>query len=613
MQRLSRHTPQHYVSSASHLSLPPECCVPGSKNLLFLGEGKSQIYRGPALQGGVSGGRVMFPLTDGGYASLGDASTQGIGSIVGLIARAFAFVGSGPVYLNGVTRSVSATTAAQMILYRAGSFSGANTGPYVMGLSRPTAPTIAVTPTVNTEMSGTVSIVIWFVRSVTGGRSRASLPSAVLVVDGKKVRLTIPSGDLTTASNNGYDRIGIGVSRFGYGFAGPHYEYRDAVIDTEIAISSLTTVDGVANSYELSWTDASLAGQALAPSLDFTPPAFVYMGALEDVLFGVGAYGDATSGVSSTSPGTAIVYSLPVFIESFPPDNILFLPEAPTGALSRAAEGFCFVLCKNSLHVLFYTGGRNTLSLRTIWPNVGFVAQHNAFLGEGGQLVGFSSGKRGLVRIGREGEPETAWAADVADDTRNWVAANVIGGYDGDHTLEIFGHDKTLLCFNPSARGGQGAWSTPLDLTGKITGSLCACVTVGGGLLLAANDGSTIRLYNFNGGTGTVAEVFFPEQFVDAESASILRLRVAFRGDPATFLRLKLFRNGNPVPAYDSGSLAPAGTGKQLLPTRKPDVRCARTYQAYLQMTGTTNDDYGPDLVELRGEVSNITLSGVAA
>jgi hypothetical protein len=474
-----------------------------------------------------------------------------------------------------------------------------------MGLSQPTAPTIAESTTVNAEMSGTVSAVIWFVRSATGGRSRASTASAVLVVDGNKVRLTVAGADLTTASTNGYDRIGIGVSAFGFGLSGPHYEL------TEIAISSLTTVDGVANSTELSWTTASLAQAELAPTLDFPPPAFVFMAALEDVIAGIGAYGDSTSGVSTTSPGTAIVVSLPVFIESFPPDSILFLPEAPTGVLPRASEGFCFVACKNSLHALLYTGGRNPLSLRTVWAQVGFLAPHNMTLAEGGRLYGFSSGKRGLVRIAEDGEPDTTWAARVAEDTRSWTAANVIAGWDGDHQLVVFGHAQTILAYNPAA----DVWCAPLDLSSKVTGNLCACVTVQGGLLLATTDGTTIRLYDFNGSTGTVCEIYLPVQMVDAESANVFRFRAAFRADTTPgSVRGKLFANGSATAAYDSGDVTLSRAGQQVLSfSPSPNVRNARTLQAYFKITGVGGSDCGPDFVEALGESSGVVLKGVAA
>jgi hypothetical protein len=611
MRPLARHAiTGGYFASSNPLAVPPGCIVTGSKNLLFLPGGRPQIPKGPVLQGGVAGGRAMFNLPDGGYGSLGDATTAGIGSIVGLVARAIAYVGAGPLYLNGVSRAVSASTAAQILLYVSGSYTGAGTGPFTMGVQRALAPVIAETPTVDAAMSGTISTVHWFIRSATGGRGRASEASNILVVNGKTVRHTVNALDVAAAAALGYDRLAIASTVFGFGAAGPYYFLK------EIALSSLTTVDGVANSTELQYTSNDLSQAELAPVLDFTPPAFVFMAALEDVLSGIGAYGDPVAGVTATEPGTAVVTSLPVYIESWPFDNISYLPEKPTGVLSRASEGFCFIACKNSLHAQLYTGGRNPTTVRTIWAQVGFLSQHNMTLAEGGRLYGYSSGKRGLVRLGEDGEPETAWAAAVAEDTRAWVAQNVVCGWDGDHQVFVAGHGQTLLCFAPALYGqGHTGWSAPYDLTGKVTGNLCACVTVGGALLLATNDGATVRLYSFNAGTGAVCEVYFPVTVVDAESAQIFRLRGGFRADnTANPVQLKLFVNGAAAAAYDSGNIAVSRVGQQPIPVPvRPNQRNAVEFQPYLKMTGTGGDDCGPDYLEALGEVSNVVLSGVSA
>ncbi len=574
----------------------------GTLNLMFDGENRPQIYKGPAVINSVNGGRIMDNLPDGGYASLGTGAGAGNGSIITLTGMAFAFTGEGALYINGVSRSVAASTTPQMLLYVSGSYSGAGTGPFVMGIERASAPTIAETPTADANMSGTISAGIWFVRSATGGRGRASTPSNVLVVNGKTVRLTVDASDLTVASTLGYDRIGIAVTIFGFGLAGPYYFL------LEMDIADLTTVDGVADSVELQFTSASLAQAELAPSLDFMPPEFPFMTALEDVAVGVGAYGDTAAGVSPSSAGTAVVTSLPIYIESYPPDNISFLPERPRGVVSRAEEGFSLIPGENSLSALLYTGGKNPTTLRGIWPQVGFRRRQNMTLAEGGRLYGFSSG-RDLVRLGNEGEPETAWAAPVASRVRGWDPDSEITGWDGRHKLVVFGHLKELLAFAPAMNQGRGGWCSPFDLTGKITGDLCACVTVRGQLLLAANDGTTVRLYNFNAGTGSVCEVYFPEVMTTEQSMTVMQIVAALRADSTGFpVRLKLFKNGDTsAAAYDSGDITLTRTGFQNLFVR-PSLRCARTVQAYLKMTSAGGSDVGPDFLGLGGEQDEVAL-----
>lgn len=594
MKELSRHLiTRGFWSVTNPVLQPPGTLARGSKNLLRVA-GRTVAWKGTAsLGGGLIGGRFMANIPNGSYASLGDKSTAGIGSIIGLIGRAIGYIGAGQLYLTGVSRSTSASTALQFILYRSGLYTGSDTGPYTAGLSQMTAPTIAEHSTnTSTVNSGTTSARVWFVRSTTGGRGRASTPSATIVVSGKKVRLTIASGDLTTASANGYDRIGIGLPQWGFGFSGPHYEY------SEIAISSLTTVDGVANSVELEWSSGDLIGKPLAPIDDYPPPAAVFAVAIEDVVAVIGCYGDSTSGVSATSPGTAIAVSLPVFIESFPPDNLLFLPEAPIGVLSRAADGFSFVGCANSMHALLYTGGTPALSLRTIWPNTGIAAAHNMCLGEGGRLYALTA-QRGFVRIGEDGEPEVKWSEPVADIISGWTLANAVVGWDDDHQQVVAAHGSTLLGYNPQ----RDEWSTELDATGLITGTFCACVTQDGELLLSANNGvADIGLYGFNRGTGRTWEAYLPSVPSELISDDIYQVIGMGRFDVANTVTVKVFRDGNTSSPVQTLTFTPS-TGPQHFPQAKLQfsARDCRSHQIYISHQ-SAGGDAGIDWLATAGE-----------
>lgn len=596
MKELARHIIERgYFSATNPVLQPPGTLARGSKNLLRLSNG-IKAWKGTSIVGGgLIGSRFMANLPNGSYAGLGDKTNAGIGSIVGLIANAFAYIGTGPLYLTGVSRSTSASTALQIILYRAGLYTGSNTGPYTAGLSQMTAPVVAEHSTnTSTVNSGTTSARVWFVRSTTGGRGRASEPSATIVVSGKTLRLTIDSADLTTASSNGYDRIGIGLPQWGFGFSGPHYEF------SEIAISSLTNVDGVANSVEIEYSSGDLIGKPLAPIDDFPPPAGVFAVAIEDVVAVIGCYGDSTSGVSATSPGTAIAVSLPVFIESFPPDNLLFLPEAPVGVLSRAADGFSFIGCKNSMHALLYTGGSPALSLRTIWPNTGIQAAHNMCLGEGGRLYALTA-KRGFVRIGEEGEPETKWAEPVADIISGWTLANAITAWDNDHQCVIAAHGSELLAYNVQT----GDWSTPLDATGLITGTFCAGVTQDGAALLSTNNGvADIGLNTFNGGSGRTWEAYLPSAPSKMISDDVFQLIGMARFDnTSNAVTIKIFKDGDTATPVQTLTFTPTVTGPQHLPQAKlqANARDCRSHQLYISQLGT-GGDAGLDYLVSLGE-----------
>jgi hypothetical protein len=570
-------------------------CAFGSKNLLFGGNSKATAYKGPLINAAIVGGRVMFNSPDGGWAGLGNHTQNGIGSIVGLISRVMGFIGQGLLIINGGSRAVSASTAFQLLLYKGGSYFGGTTGPVTAGLNVPTAPVIATTPNASTINSGTTSARIHYVRSTTGARSRASTASNVLVVDGFKVRVTIDAADLTYAASVGIDRIGIDLPAWGFGSTGPHYQY------IEIATTSLTTVDGVANSYELEYSSTDLVGKDLAPIDDFTPPAAVFAVAVMDVVALIGCYGDTTSGVTATTPGSAIAVSLPLFPESYPPDNLLILPEPPVGVLSRASDGFCFVGCKNSMHALTYTGGRIPLNLQTVWSSTGIAAQHNMCIAEGGRLYAYAGQP---ARINNTPEPDTEFGDRVSEDMASWIQSAVVLGWDAKGKFVVYAHGQTILAFNVQTE----EWSTPLDLSTLIIGNICATVTVGNELYFATENGANVRFYAWNSGTGSIWEVWSGERLSVDEASQALRLKIGGRFDNTTYtLAAKMFRNGDRTNHAVSKSMTPTRTGFQILPTMKLNVRGAKTHSIYLTHRSTGGDD-GPDGVRVEGTTSGVSL-----
>lgn len=571
----------------------------GSKNLLLTGAGKVTAHQGIAIVASKTGTRSLFQIPDGTFAGLGGGATVGIGSIFGLIARAIAFIGAtSNLVINGISRAVNASTALQILLYKSGGYTVAGTGPLVAGIVQMSAPVVAVTPNASTLNSGTTSIVTWFVRGATGGRGRKSSASVVLVVSNFKIRVTISSGDLTVATNNGYDRIGIGVTKWGFGAVGPHYEV------IEIAISSLATVDGVANSYELEYSSAEL--NTLAPLDDFPPPAGVFAAALEDVVCVIGCHGDIALGVSATSSGTAIAESLPVFIESFPPDRLHFLPGAPVGVLPNPSGGFAFIGCLNSMNALSYTGGSSALALQGIWATIGIASPTAFFLGEGGRLYCFSNGKRGIVRLGPAGEPETEFAGDVADYVASWDPAAVVGGRDNDFNLDAFCHLREAVAFNDQL----GRWCAPLDFSNTLTANevICAAVTINGQLILASRDtvntAAALKLWTLHGGAGTVWDAYFNWNRSQDISDDIYLVEFTVRADTiANPIVLELFKNVDESTVRETKSFTLTNTGKSHL-IKKCDLKAAKSHRLHLRGT-SVGGDAGPESLRVSGDSSN--------
>lgn len=517
----------------------------GSRNWLMTGQGKLVGYKGPELIDGETGGTVMMNAAEG-YASLGDAITEGVGSVFRALTALF-FIGVGILKYNGASLNAVATSVLSLRLLENGTYAGTT---LQAGLAQPSAPTIFTKSpgagfTGQVLNQGTHSVDIWRVRSSTGAKSLASLPSNVVVTAaGMTIAITFP-----LPSSNGDDRWGIGTPKTG--FPGPFYELREideskivtvpltdgaitatdatftstaavftaddvgrkiwvqgagaAGADLETSIASFTdantvellvaagttvsgantlygaVVSGIARTVEFEWTDGALAGQPLAPTVDyFPPPSAVFGGTINDTMFLDGCYGDLQN---PDSLGATIAMSLPLNFEAWPPDSLLYAPEPPTAVASRPSDGYCYRAGATTLGIISYTGGDPPLTYHLLWPSTGCLKPHNMVMAGGGRLY-IWTGKQGWARINSNGEPEADFAIPFADDTEDFDPAKVVLGWDVDHQQVCAIHEKMILPYNEATE----LPGTPCDLTGKIRGSVISAVTVDNGLRLCANN-----------------------------------------------------------------------------------------------------------------------------
>lgn len=524
-QPLAAMRPQRYMGSAD-IGDPTlaGAMITGSTNYVFTGRGRPKVWPGLGLQVGVTGSRSLFNVSNT-YAGLGDGATDGIGSVFSSIARAIFFLGQGDLRITGGAVRAAASTTMQLILYRSGSYSGAGTGPYQVGLAQPSAPTVAArTPsggTITGKLSGTYSIGITRVRDATGAESKVSTASAVFSADTQSVRATFPALD-----SNGQTRWGIYCTKAGYGSSGPLYFFR------EISDSDLSTIDGIPRSIELEWNDGDLF-PIFAPLDNDPPPACVFGLGLEDIVLGIGAYGDVTSGVAAATPGTCVVISLPLYPEAFPADNehILYLPGPPTGVVTRSARNYAFITGGEYLCALTYTGGNPAATVQLIWPHTGFAHEYNLCLAED-DLFGYLRG-RGAVMLGAGDDPDTAFAVDASDTLATFTPDTTFVGYDPETQFVAYASGRTLICYMRQLEG----WTTPLDASNVLGPNevFCGRVTVGNRLLLATRDtvatGNSLKLWSLVGGTGTTAVAMLPWQDASGDLIEVFGINMLARVD----------------------------------------------------------------------------------
>lgn len=588
-----------YESSGLESVFNPSVISDGSRNILITGSGKPQAFRGMELQGGKAGSRYLTQAGES-YAGLGSfGDTSGKGSVVRVMAGLF-FAGTGTLYYDGASLGASASSILQLKLLASGAFGTT----YQAGLSQPSAPSIATRTTLGVGRSGknkagTYSLKIYKIRSATGARSNASPASNITAVvesggTGQSIRVTVPA-----IGSNGEDRWGVAVTPRNFGSTGPYFLLQ------EIAEADLTTIDSVPRSYEIEWADGDLAGKPLAPVESSPPPSCVFVGALGNSVFVDGCYGDTVAGVSAAAPGTVIACSLPLRPEEFPLDWLAFPPDAPT-CLIRGGDGFYYRMGKNSTGVISYTGGEPPISYQLLWGSTGVSYPHNAVVAEGGRLY-MKSGK-GLVRIGDNGQPDSLWASKIEDDIADWDDATTVLGWDDDHKQVCIMNGTTVLPFNSTL----GEWGSPLDLSEEVSGNIVSAVTHLGSLLISCldTDTSTIRLYRFNTGDGSVMELFTDWYFSESETDYIRQIDLKMRCDSDNELTLRVYKNQDlATPMIERTFVPPVGKPIDLTLFRGL-IGDLRSFCIYLSQQ-TEGGDAGFERIDVSG-YSKAIAGGIA-
>lgn len=392
-----------------------------------------------------------------------------------------------------------------------------------------------------------------------------------------------------------------------------------------VAITSTQTVrftreqNGVERTYVFEWKDADIVGSDLAPIRDYPPPAGIFGGTLGDVVFVDGALGDTVNvtqyaidnslsraNTTTTYRGNAIAVSDPARPESFPPDNYIFTGDPPT-ALLPGGMGVYWRFSKNSLGVIRYVGGSPAITYERLWTGVGIQNQNNCVLGAGGRLYAYTGG-RGAVRLGVSGEPDTQFAAPVADDMSTWTSSGVVLGYDANHQYVLYMSDNKIYAFHEPTE----TWCAPISLDLAGGSVVQSSVTVNGAAYIAVgvDAGADFDVYNFNVSGGTTYTGVLATPWIPSDGAwdVISRIHVAMRADTAANdVTVKVFTNGNSTSAKSTQTVDISSTGFQHLPVLKPNIRNAKSWRIQLTYP-SAGGDAGFDAIRVEGETSGITF-----
>jgi hypothetical protein len=552
---------------------------PGSLNALVSGDDQLRAFKGVTNLAGKLGGRIIFPA-DQSYASLGTQAVNGTGAAF-RVKQLLMAIGAGQVNFDG---AAIATFVASSTLSYSKESGGAYAAPiYQAGRAQPSAPLIFAkdNPSAGRDpMTGGISVVIWRVSDKDGQPSLMSLPSNVLTLSGQSVIVQMPAAD-----SNGQTHWGIGVPRIGFDELGIFYEL-PTTLGGEVAESALITIDGITRAVEISWTNGALQGQNVAPDKAFPPPAGQFAGVINDTLFV-----DADGIIYVGDPG---------FIGSFPPSNAIFTNEPAVHYLRLGANAFGR-FGKHSVGVLSYVGGSPALEYQEIIPNLGINLPQNVAIGGGGRLLMFMN--RPCALDGSL-EPDFEYAKKVLPDFDGWDAQDatkpVVPAYDPLGLYDVWCYQKKVMAkYVPS-----GKWCSPVDLTGLVNGNVMSAIIIptatGQKLYLCCVDGATLKLYQYDAGTGSVMTVQTddtPASYGDTVSEVFVQGRADTVANNVTVKLIKNFDDAHPVTIFNA---APSLTGSQDFCRKFPNILNVK-HQAMLVTLQSAGGDAGFDLIETYG------------
>lgn len=459
-----------YFPSTSIIKGVQRCLIAG-QNLWLRGKGLFTTSKG--FGGAVASSGGVNPL-------LNVASTYGGLTGGGSIVQAFAsgvyfFAGSGTAYVGGV--SVGSVMGGTITIYTGSSTVQA-------GITSPGAPTIADTGS-SGRNNGAYSILVTAIRSTTGGESSGSFPSNTISVSNHGIMITALTG-----FPSGADKVGIYVTKRGFGDIGPYFHLYDVLKTTvDAGIAGGGYVIQIPGSSTAGWLDSQVGD--LSPTDFNVPPTCTFCFAINSVIVAAGCYGGA--GLASSYPNKP---------ESYPTRFTLFIPGGGTVTMVKGSgiEGAVLVGTASSLNLV--TSSQSTISplnIEPIWPNTG-VASANQICIVGSEIYAWV-GTRGPVRdsLGSRGDPgseSTSFAAGVmkAFAANGFTSSNVTVVYDPANDTVWYLKGAVAIGYNRH----EGQWHLPHILPANIVTAVTD--VIGNRALLSDAAGN---LYAFETGTGT--------------------------------------------------------------------------------------------------------------
>lgn len=297
----------------------------------------------------------------------------------------------------------------------------------------------------------------------------------------------------------------------------------EVVSDDEIRLSNNITAGtfGTVNlvayagmirrSVVMNWTDADLVEET-AWIYDFPPPTCSHAFQLETRMFVCG-YADASTranntdlsaptpdaSASSSSPGTALLGSIPNQFESYDPRFPVFIPEKVVDILSDGMESYKFIGGQNGVYAAQFLNVTNAapLTLTVLIRGEGIASANNWCARE--RAIYLFTGRGQPVRIIEGGVVDKTFGAKVRRLMRGWVQANVcVFAHPGGGGV-VYAHGSEAYFFDETSQ----RWSTYLALNDQFAGNIISSVSTRSRAIVTMENGVDRSAYYFDEGSGS--------------------------------------------------------------------------------------------------------------
>lgn len=403
----------------------------------------------------------------------------------------FTFQGFGGVGVNYLCQYGNYTDIPESVVVAGTTGGTASTGSLTVGVNPSAAETIVINGVTFTFIAGAstaTDVHIGADANETAANLAAVLSASV-------------NAAITVASYSVVTNV-VSITYTTAGVTGDTYTLADSSGGNVTRSASTLTggVNGVSRSLEFNYQDGDLI-PIEASFDDYPPPAGTHAIRLNTVMNVVGCYSDATSGPTTTNPGTCIAVSKENNYESYVPTSLLYLAEQVTDVLARPTDDYGYIGCKNSISALQYIGERGdglpSCVLTTILPDIGVEYAQNWCQCKGRLLI--YSAKGNLILMDEKGGFDTDFAAPVSKILKGFTTATTSVGYDQRNDAIVVMNGSTILTYSFQA----GQWRMIFLPDYGITDTLVSCTAATQTLYFTTSNAGVLTAYTYDTGSAT--------------------------------------------------------------------------------------------------------------